>query len=183
MKRRLSLALLASAGVFTGTAAMAANNSTITFQGEVSAQTCQARVAGQEHAVVMMPTVSVDELKTGRLVGATPFRLEVSGCTTSRENQDILVSFAAPYLTQSNGLANISDDKKKAENVTVRLTLANGEGFPLGERPIVTDRGSVKLKAGADSSSAEYIAWYHADGDVIKPGKVKSVIHYTLTYP
>ncbi|WP_016585793.1 fimbrial protein, partial [Yersinia pestis] len=59
------------------TVAMSASNNTITFQGEVTAQTCSVTVNGLEaNPVVLLPTVSSSDLDaSGQTKGKTTFTL------------------------------------------------------------------------------------------------------------
>lgn len=57
---------------------------TVTFQGEVTDQTCSVNINGQTNSVVLMPTVAMADfgatLADGQSAGQTPFTVSVSNC-------------------------------------------------------------------------------------------------------
>ncbi|CAA0303997.1 Uncharacterised protein [Klebsiella oxytoca] len=60
---------------------------TVTFQGEVTSQTCSVSINGETNSVVLLPTVSTADfganLANGQTAGLTPFTVTVSGCTAA----------------------------------------------------------------------------------------------------
>ncbi len=79
---------------------MSASNNTITFQGEVTAQTCSVTVNGLEaNPVVLLPTVSSSDLDaSGQTKGKTTFTLGVSGCTSGSDDLDIKLFSSVAWL-------------------------------------------------------------------------------------
>ncbi len=86
-KITLALALFSASTTF----AMAASNNTITFQGEVTAQTCSVTVNGADaNPMVLLPTVSSSDLDvSGKTAGKTAFTLGVTGCAPGVDDIDI----------------------------------------------------------------------------------------------
>ena len=68
--------------VFFGlSSAVSASDNTITFQGEVTDQTCSVTVNGNALSpVVLLPTVSISDFASSTTAGATAFEVGVSGC-------------------------------------------------------------------------------------------------------
>ena len=103
MKKVIMTSLLASA-MFTTGAVSAASSGTITFNGELTANTCDVSVDGQgADATVTLPTVSVSQLdKATKTSGQTGFNMTLSNCSGTLESASAFFE-AGPSLDLSTG--------------------------------------------------------------------------------
>lgn len=77
---------------------------TVTFQGEVTDQTCSVNINGQTNSVVLLPTVAMADfgatLADGQSAGQTPFTVSVSNCRApTGADRAINTTFWATTLT------------------------------------------------------------------------------------
>ncbi|CNJ90275.1 fimbrial protein [Yersinia aldovae] len=160
------------------TAALAASNNTITFQGEVTAQTCSVTVNGlNANPMVLLPTVSSGELNTsGKTAGKTTFTLGVSGCTIGPDDIDIKTVFVGSQVTTSGNLKNTGT----ATNVELQLlkdatTIAGidlNSGLP---------QDGIVLKAGETTAEHDFAVQYYSTG-IATPGSVIASVQYAVSY-
>ncbi|MBS0057246.1 fimbrial protein [Yersinia sp. Marseille-Q3913] len=173
-KITLAMALFAA----STTASMAASNNTITFQGEVTAQTCSVTVNGLEaNPMVLLPTVSSTDLDaSGKKAGKTTFTLGVSGCTADAADVDIKTVFVGNQVSASGNLINSGT----AENVELQLlkdaTTTTGIDLNSG----VPQEGIV-LKAGQTSAEHDFAVQYFATAQAT-PGSVIASVQYAVSY-
>ncbi|WP_174848103.1 fimbrial protein [Yersinia artesiana] len=173
-KITLAMALFAA----STTVAMAASNNTITFQGEVTAQTCSVTVNGLDaNPMVLLPTVSSGDLNaSGKTAGKTTFTLGVSGCATGASDIDIKTVFVGNQVTTAGNLKNTGT----AANVELQLlkdaTTTTGIDLNSG----VAQDGIV-LKAGDTSAEHDFAVQYFATGQA-GPGSVIASVQYAVSY-
>lgn len=153
---------------------------TVTFQGEVTSQTCKAEINGETNSVVLLPTVPTSELSSaGMTTGITPFTINVSDCQVDTTDVDITTKFLGHNVTTTGNLGNIAT-ANPANNVSIQLT-----SDAAGKNPVVlnglTSVGGLVLTAGQTSASHEFGAQYYAE-DAAKAGAVTAVAEYTLSY-
>lgn len=88
MSMKKYLAMI-TGSLLVSSSAMAVSDNTITFQGEVSDETCSVVINGnQAKPVVLLPTVSTKELsEQGKTAGPITFDIGLSGCTGSQTKQ------------------------------------------------------------------------------------------------
>lgn len=86
MSMKKYLAMI-TGSLLVSSSAMAVSDNTITFQGEVSDETCSVVINGnQAKPVVLLPTVSTKELsEQGKTAGPITFDIGLSGCTGSKD--------------------------------------------------------------------------------------------------
>lgn len=167
----LSVAVLSASPVF------AAQENTITFQGEVTDQTCAVTVNGSTASpVVLLPTVSVSELSSNQTAGATTFEMGVSGCTSDNTG-DVKIStvFVGNQVTASGNLGNSG----AAENVEIQILDTTGAVIDFTSS--FTGNEDLTLTAGETSSSADYTAQYYTAGSPTA-GDVTASLQYAVTY-
>ena len=175
---KMNKLLLASVPLMFSAAVFAAP--TVTFQGEVTDQTCKATINGQSDSTVLLPTVPVSELNAeGMTTGLTPFTISVQDCQTATTDLQIATKFLGHNVTQLGNLGNIAT-ANPANNVAIQLT-ANADGLnPVKLNGITTVPGLV-LEAGATSATHQFGAQYYAEG-AATAGEVTAVAEYTLSY-
>ncbi|AHK19396.1 fimbrial protein [Yersinia similis] len=160
------------------TVAMSASNNTITFQGEVTAQTCSVTVNGLEaNPIVLLPTVSSSDLSdSGQTKGKTTFTLGVSGCTSGTDDLDIKTIFIGSLVTATGNLQNTGT----AGNVELQLlkdaTTTTGIDLNSG-----LAQDGIVLLAGDTSAEHDFAVQYYATGQST-PGSVIASVQYAVSY-
>ncbi|MFT4246988.1 MAG: fimbrial protein [Pseudomonas sp.] len=171
--KKISLALLTLA--IAAAPAYAAN--TITFQGEVSEQTCEVTVNGTASSpIVLLPTVSTTDLAaSGDTAGQTPFEVGVTGCTAATTATTITTVFVGNNVADTGNLTNTGT----ATNVEVQV---------LDTASAVIDFSStyegdadITLAAGDTAASATYNVQYYATG-ASTAGTVSASLQYAVSY-
>lgn len=187
MNRKSASKIFLFSAMFISVSAFSA--STVTFQGEVTAQTCSISINSTTNAVVLMPTIPLSALYTannssttvGNSAGLTPFTISVTGCTSSTSAITMYPEFLGTSVdTTTSALGN-----------TASTNAATGVGIALysdttGTNQIalngVTKGAALTLAANSTSASTTYSAKYMATSATTTPGKVTGVAQYTLTY-
>ncbi|WP_456049174.1 fimbrial protein [Acinetobacter stercoris] len=154
----------------------------VTFQGEVTTQTCQASINGESNGTVLLPTVSADQLATaGATTGLTPFTISVSGCTANpTDDLKISTKFLGHNTTQSGNLGNLAANDIAAKNVSIQLTTDSSGSVPVQLNGVTSVEGLV-LNKGETTASHQFAARYFAE-DAVTAGAVTAVAEYTLSY-
>jgi P pilus assembly protein, pilin FimA len=169
--------------VFTGSLlvcanAMAVSDNTITFQGEVSDETCSVAINGnQSTPVVLLPTVSSTELaSSGDTAGPVTFDIGLTGCTGDAANStQISTVFVGNQVTTNGNLGNTGT----ASNVEVQILDTTGTEIDLTDG--FTGSGDLTLAAGETEASATYTAQYYAAGQSTA-GTVEATMQYAVSY-
>ena len=153
---------------------------TVTFQGEVTDQTCKATINGQTDSTVLLPTVPATELaSSGATTGLTPFSISVEDCSIDTADAEISTKFLGHNVTASGNLGNIATDNP-ANNVSIQLT-ANADGTNPVTLNGITPVSGLVLEAGQTSATHQFGAKYYAE-DAATAGAVTAVAEYTLSY-
>ena len=155
-----------------------ANTGTITFNGELTSNTCNVSVnGGSANDTVILPTVSEGVLgSAGKTAGQTQFALELSGCTGSLQTASAY--FEAGTGVNSDGrLVNTGT----AQNVDLQLRDSSNGGAVIkaGSTEQVANAGYVTLASGA--ASLPYTAEYYST-DVAGAGSVIASVTYNIQY-
>lgn len=177
-KRFLCLASLAA---LPGYAAAAP---TVTFQGEVTSQTCSVEINGQTNSVVLLPTVSLADFGSTQTAGLTPFTISVTGCAPAAAPQNISAQFLGYGVVSSAGvLGNINTGADAASGFGIQL-LSDSTGAAGTEVELngVTSVPGLVLSANESSASHEFGARYYSLGGTPTAGKITAVAEYTLSY-
>jgi len=175
--RHSSFILLTACGLAASLAQ--AQTPTITFEGEVTDQTCKATINGQTDAVVMLPTVSQSDLAgVDKTAGKTDFTLNISGCTATSEGQTkkVKVNFFGPSVSGKN-LKNTAANG--ARDVAVQL-LDGSQEIDLSAGIVPVEAGDIS--ATDTSFSKVFSAQYVSEATSVGVGKVTAVVQYTLSY-
>lgn len=160
----------------------------ITFQGEITDQTCQVSVNGQTNSIVLLPTVALSDFNTltaGGNAGLTPFTISLTGCQANNTGSAIAV--------KTNFLGyNVDTTEKVLGNTLTGSTAATGFGIELltsssGGAKInldgVTPVAGLEIADGADSASYDFGAQYYSlGGNNQKAGKISATAEYTISY-
>lgn len=105
--------------LLVSSSAMAVSDNTITFQGEVSDETCSVVINGnQAKPVVLLPTVSTKDLsEQGKTAGPITFDIGLSGCTGSKDKTTkISTVFVGNQVTSNGNTGNTGSAKMLKSN-------------------------------------------------------------------
>lgn len=162
---------------------------TVTFQGEVTSQTCEVSINGEINSVVLLPTVSVIDFGTplanGQTAGLTPFTVTVSGCTAPTAGsgpQLIKTRFFGFDVDSASGTLGNRATTSAATGYGIQLTTSDA-----GTTPVVlsglTDVAGLSLPEGDTTASHSFGAQYYViDAASASPGAIIAVAEYTLSY-
>ncbi|EDI0454029.1 type 1 fimbrial protein [Salmonella enterica subsp. enterica serovar Weston] len=152
MSMKKYLAMI-TGSLLVSSSAMAVSDNTITFQGEVSDETCSVVINGnQAKPVVLLPTVSTKDLsEQGKTAGPITFDIGLSGCTGSKDKTTkISTVFVGNQVTSNGNLGNTGD-------------------------------GDLQLEPNASEASATYTARYYSTGKA-EAGTVAATLQYAVSY-
>lgn len=153
---------------------------TVTFQGEVTDQTCKATINGQTDSTVLLPTVPATELaNAGATSGLTPFTISVEDCSVDTADAEISTKFLGHNVTTTGNLGNVATNNP-AGNVSIQLTTDASGSAPVTLNGVTNVDGLV-LRAGDTSATHQFGAQYYAE-DAATAGAVTAVAEYTLSY-
>ncbi|ROO28927.1 fimbrial protein [Salinisphaera japonica] len=193
--------ILACAGALAAAvcapAAVAQQGGTISFDGKVTAASCEIVGEGADQTVTL-PTVSVNALPAeGATAGETPFDIQLANCSLANNtdkttgSQSVTAYFTpnANVNTTFGTLLNTTDAASGgAQNVTIQLVNGeNDQAIDIGNT-VPTDESSLgNLPAGqfdADNGQVtlNYLARYFATGQSTA-GEVNAMASYVLIYP
>lgn len=161
--------------------AFAFSDNTVTFQGEVTSETCSVTINGNSaKPIVLLPTVNASALAaSGSVAGQATFDVGVTGCTGNAATATTINSvFAGNSVSTAGNLSNVAATNA-ATNVEVQIldTASKVIDFTSG----FTGAGDLSLKAGEKSASATYTAQYYATG-VATAGAVEATMQYAVSY-
>ncbi|OOE32029.1 hypothetical protein BZG05_15855 [Salinivibrio kushneri] len=166
---------LTSVVMFASSAALA--NNTITFNGEVTDQTCSVTVNGNAaNPVVLLESVSAALLQdAGSTAGDKTFNIGITDCTAPQGNVDVSTVFVGNGVTDGGNLLNTGD----AENVALQIKDANGDAVDLSSPAKLS---GLVLEAGATSASADFGVAYISENGGATPGEVEGALQYAVEY-
>lgn len=153
---------------------------TITFEGEVAAQTCVPSINGQENAIVLLPVVPAADLATaGATTGLTPFTISIKDCAVSTTDA---MNISTRFLGQGVVAGNLANTAvtNPAANVSLQLTTTAAGTTPIILNGVTAVEGLV-LPVNESATEHTFGVQYIADG-AATAGKVTGVAEYTLSY-
>lgn len=164
--------------------AIASAANTITFNGEVTDQTCSAIVDGNTDPTVMLNSVPVSALNgtVGKTAGETSFTLQLTGCAApgTGEEEHFSALFQATNATTAGNLTNTASGG--ATGVALQLlTAPGGTAVNLAGGAAVA-AGDIVLAEGQASTSYDYAVQYVSEAATVTPGPVLGSLTYTLRY-
>jgi len=162
--------------------AFAYSDNTITFQGEVTAETCSVTVNGNSaKPLVLLPSVNVSALAaSGQNAGQTTFDIGVTGCTgNAGAATTISTVFAGNSVSTAGNLSNVAATDA-ATNVEIQIVDTKGADIDFNKGSF-NGAGDLTLAAGETTASATYTAQYFATG-VATAGAVESTMQYAVSY-
>lgn len=156
---------------------------TITFQGEVSAQTCETEVNKETSSIVLLNNISVAQLSNaGSKAGLTPFTVTIKNCTAPTTDLQVNTKFLGHNVTTAGNLANlIAPADNGAENVAIQITTNESGTTPVALNGVTRVPGLV-LKKDETTASHTFGVQYISENGNAKAGQVKAMVEYTVGY-
>ncbi|WP_316156560.1 fimbrial protein [Cupriavidus sp. BIC8F] len=153
----------------------------ITFNGQITAQTCtiNGNGTGSKNFAVTLPTVSASTLaQAGDTAGQTPFYIALTNCTPNTGNVHTYFE-AGPTTDTTTG--NLIVDAGGATNVQIRLLNGGTDNSPIkaGFTDAAQNSGVVAINSG--SATLPYYAQYYATG-AATAGAANSTVMYSIAY-
>ncbi|MFC0228573.1 fimbrial protein [Serratia aquatilis] len=177
------LAIVASLVAAFGSIGMAqaASTGTITFEGELTATTCDVIVDGQTaDAKVVLPTVSINQLAgPAQTAGRTGFNMALSNCSGALETASAFFEAGTSVDLVTGRLKNMNGT---AENVSLQLrdeSSANETVIKAGSQSQILGTTYKDITSG--SANLPYAVEYYAE-DATLAGTVRSNVVYSIQY-
>lgn len=176
--------LLAAAIIATFSAVNAANaasTGTITFNGELTATTCDVIVDGQAaDATIILPTVGTNQLTTaGQTAGSTNFNMALSSCAGTLTTASAFFEDGASVDAVNGRLNNMTGT---ATNVQLQLrdgSSASRAVIQVGNGNQTANTTYQSISSG--SANLPYAVEYYANG-ATTAGTVVSNVVYSVQY-
>ncbi|MFY0480741.1 fimbrial protein [Achromobacter marplatensis] len=155
-----------------------ANDGKITFNGNVTAQTCQINKDSSKDFEVTLPTVSTSTLSgAGKTAGTTRFEISLTECSAGITN-------VRAFFEHANGTT--TDGRLKNSSATgatnVEIELVRGEDVsPIIVGAPVATQGVLPVTVIEGNAKLVYAARYYATG-AAGPGPVVAQTVYTIAY-
>lgn len=176
------LALVASLAVVLGSVslAQAASTGTITFNGELTANTCDVQVDGQTaDALVILPTIETAQLQAQNLTaGRTAFNMALSNCigtlTTASTffEAGTTVDLVTGHLNNSGTATNVSLQLRDGSSASQAVIKAGDTSQVNGNTYVDVTTGTANLP---------YAVEYYANGPTTAGTVISSVV-YSIQY-
>ncbi|RWR00938.1 fimbrial protein [[Pantoea] beijingensis] len=179
MKKLIVAAAVVAA--FAGVNAQAASTGTITFNGELTATTCDVIVDGQAaDATIVLPTVGINQLTAaGQTAGQTGFNMALSNCEGTLKTASAFFEAGSSVDLVTGRLKNVSGS---ATNVSLQLrdgSNASNEVIKAGNSNQTKNTTYVDVSSG--SANLPYHVEYYANGKTTA-GTVVSNVIYSVQY-
>ncbi len=171
--------LLLVSALIAGFSTVYAAPNTITFQGEVSEQTCSVDVNGNtDSPIVLLPTVSAGELSSvGSVAGLTTFTVSLTGCQAPASATTMGTVFIGNNVTANGNLGNTGT----AQNVELQLLESEVSGSAIDLTAPATVAGTHSLAVGETSAAHDFAVQYYANGTAAA-GTVVASVQYAVSY-
>jgi major type 1 subunit fimbrin (pilin) len=179
--------LLAISSIFvlaaTAQTAMA-NSGTVTFDGAISASTCDVSVNGQgQDGTITLPTVSSSLLKkTGDTTGETYIQFDLRNCVVASTPAYAKVFFNMGDTINTAGRLDI-DTTVASPATNVDLQILGMDKRPINLTQDAENQSVLRKEILAGVASMLYGVQYYATSDTgAGVGKVKSSVGYEINY-
>lgn len=172
--RIISAALALAMGTTALTAS--AEDGRITFQGTVTAETCDidGNNSGGPDFTLTLPKVSTGAFKgtVGNLAGQVPFHIALSGSTCTSTAAKIHLE-----ADNDNGNGDLRNTTAGGSNVAIRITDAANNQINVS-----TNEGSDWVDIVDGKARLDYRAHYVSTNSATTAGAVNSFIRYSIAY-
>lgn len=179
--KKLAFLSVTAMSVLFASQAFAISDNTITFQGDVTTETCSVTINGNSaKPLVLLPSVNASTLaESGKTSGKATFDIGVSGCTGSKDATTKVSSvFAGNNVATTGDLGNVATTDA-ATNVNIQILDTKEKAINFSS-PFKAD-GDLTLDAGKSAATATYTAQYVATGKATA-GAVESTMQYAVSY-
>ena len=160
-----------------------ASDGTITFNGELTASTCDVIVDGQgADATIQLPIVSTADLKAAsKVAGRTGFNMALNNCSGTLKTASAFFEAGATVGTVTGRLKNtVTAPNGGATNVSLQLLDGdNSNVIQAGNQNQITNNSFVDVASG--SGTLSYAVQYYAE-NATTPGLVSSNVVYSIMY-
>lgn len=156
---------------------------TITFTGEITANTCSiSGNGGNSDFTVALPKVSATALNTApdHTAGRTAFNIALSGCSPNGNVRTYFEPGSSVNLTTgrlTTAVANVEIGLLNADFTSIKIGAADGS------TPGTTQNSQTVAISGTGTATLPYFAEYNAPGGTTNTGPVNTTVRYTLIYP
>lgn len=178
--KKILLSAIATVVLSSGIA-QAASTGTITFNGELTANTCDVIVDGQTaNATVVLPSVSTSQLQSATLTaGDTDFVMALNNCSGTLQTASAFFEAGASVDIATGRLLNTTGT---AANVSLQLLDGSSPAraeIQVGSQNQVTNSTYKDVTSG--STTLPYIVRYYAEA-ATTAGTVVSNVVYSIQY-
>ncbi|MDI6427750.1 fimbrial protein [Cronobacter dublinensis] len=183
--KKLALSLSLAAAIGFAATAQAASTGTITFEGELTATSCDVKVDGQgADATIKLPTLGISQLDTaGKTAGRTNFLMELTDCEGTLKTVAAYFEAGASVDPVTGRLKNATGTDN-AKNVSLQLRDGSSSSYAVikaGNASQATDTTYIAYDATKGTANLPYAVEYYAEG-ATAAGKVNSSVVYSLMY-
>ena len=193
MKKVLLAASIASALSLFNVAQAASDSGTITFNGEITDQTCDVKVNGSVSPTVTLPTVTKTSVNATGRTGTTKFTFEIKDCDTTAafKIQPYFVANGTYMDFTDNTLTNqLTPGAGVATNVALELLFPDGATkVPLGETvgtgaytSNITAIGAGDALSDTTALNLSYFVQYYSAGSNATAGLIQGKVDYVMAY-
>ncbi|MDZ7555953.1 fimbrial protein [Cronobacter sakazakii] len=186
--KKLSLGLSLAAAMGFAVTAQAASTGTITFEGELTATSCDVNVDGQgSDATITLPTMGINQLDAaGKTAGRTNFVMDLTNCAGTLKTVAAYFEAGASVDPVTGRLKNTIDSTTGGGASKVSLQLRDGSStsydvIKAGDASQSTKTTFVTYDATEGTATLPYAVEYYAE-DATTAGKVNSSVVYSLMY-
>ncbi|WP_114194431.1 fimbrial protein [Edaphovirga cremea] len=179
------LAIVASLVTVFGSVGMvqAASTGTITFNGELTATTCNVNVDGQgADATITLPTISTSQLSGAtQTAGRTGFVMALSDCAGTLPTASAFFEAGSSVEQTTGRLKNMTGTAG-----LVSLQLRDGSStsqavIKAGDQSQIDDTEYVAYNTTSGTATLPYAVEYYAEGETTA-GTVASNVVYSIQY-
>ncbi|VEI68995.1 Type-1A pilin [Serratia fonticola] len=161
--------------------AQAASTGTITFNGELTASTCDVVIDGQNaDATVVLPTIGTNQLNSAsQTAGETGFVMALNNCSGPLQTASAFFEAGASVDSVTGRLTNLSGT---ASNVSLQLldgSSASREVIQAGNANQTTNTKYQDVASG--SATLPYAVRYYAEGATTAGSVITNVV-YSIQY-
>lgn len=179
---KLAIALSAALAIGASFSA-SAQSGTITFNGQITATTCQVTWPGSTGTatdpIVTLPTVPTTALSgaEGKTAGKTPIALTIGADGTCAASVAAIELNPNRDANQANGY--LDNELTSGNAVGVQVALRDASDNPI---LIDTPWRSAEVAIGATGARIDFAAEYRASAASVDPGQVSASVGYTIDY-
>ncbi|KEY56959.1 fimbrial protein [Serratia sp. DD3] len=179
--KKLAIAVSLATVLGSVNLAQAVSTGTITFNGELTANTCDVSVNGQgANATVVLPTVGTNQLTAaGQTAGRTNFNMALTNCSGTLQT-------ASAYFEAGSSVDLATGRLKNTTGTATLVALQLRDGSSASQAVIKVGNSSQRrdttyLDVASGSAVLPYEVEYYANG-LTTAGTVVSSVVYSIQY-